>query len=315
MPWRNAWPLNAAEPSMQLETGIDPLIERVKKLAIWFGSVDPEPLLGGITNKNFLVRDRGHRYVVRTGGDILVHGIVRASELAATRAAHAAGIGPAVVHAEPGVMVISFIEGRTFTPDDVRNPANLPRLVDLIRRCHREIVLHLRGPAPMFWPFHVVRDYGHTLREGGSRHVGLLPDLLARADDLEAAVGAIDVVFGHNDLLAANILDDGEKLWLLDWEYAGFNSPLFDLGGLASNSEMPADLTDALVSSYFGRPVDAALRRQAAAMTAASLLRETLWAMVSEIHSSVDFDYAAYTAENLSRFETSYGHYKKLETP
>lgn len=300
---------------MQLETGIDPLIERVKKLAIWFGSVDPEPLLGGITNKNFLVRDRGHRYVVRTGGDILVHGIVRASELAATRAAHAAGIGPAVVHAEPGVMVISFIEGRTFTPDDVRNPANLPRLVDLIRRCHREIVLHLRGPAPMFWPFHVVRDYGHTLREGGSRHVGLLPDLLARADDLEAAVGAIDVVFGHNDLLAANILDDGEKLWLLDWEYAGFNSPLFDLGGLASNSEMPADLTDALVSSYFGRPVDAALRRQAAAMTAASLLRETLWAMVSEIHSSVDFDYAAYTAENLSRFETSYGHYKKLETP
>lgn len=300
---------------MQLDAGTDPLIERVRKLGIWFGSVDPEPLLGGITNKNFLVRDRGHRYVVRTGGDILVHGIVRASELAATRAAHAAGIGPAVVHAEPGVMVISFIEGRTFTPDDVRNPANLPRLVDLIRRCHREIVLHLRGPAPMFWPFHVVRDYGHTLREGGSRHVGLLPDLLARADDLEAAVGAIDVVFGHNDLLAANILDDGEKLWLLDWEYAGFNSPLFDLGGLASNSEMPADLTDALVSSYFGRPVDAALRRQAAAMTAASLLRETLWAMVSEIHSSVDFDYAAYTAENLSRFETSYGHYKKLETP
>jgi thiamine kinase-like enzyme len=300
---------------MQLDAGTDPLIERVRKLGIWFGSVDPEPLLGGITNKNFLVRDRGHRYVVRTGGDILVHGIVRASELAATRAAHAAGIGPAVVHAEPGVMVISFIEGRTFTPDDVRNPANLPRLVDLIRRCHREIVFYLRGPAPMFWPFHVVRDYGHTLREGGSRHVGLLPDLLARADDLEAAVGAIDVVFGHNDLLAANILDDGEKLWLLDWEYAGFNSPLFDLGGLASNSEMPADLTDALVSSYFGRPVDAALRRQAAAMTAASLLRETLWAMVSEIHSSVDFDYAAYTAENLSRFETSYGHYKKLETP
>lgn len=300
---------------MQREAGADPLIERVKKLGIWFGSVDPEPLLGGITNKNFLVRDRGQRYVVRTGGDILPHGIVRASELAATRAAHAAGIGPAVVHAEPGVMVISFIEGRTFKPDDVRNPANLPRLVDLIRRCHHDIMLHLRGPAPMFWPFHVVRDYGHTLRERGSRHAALLPDLLARADDLEAAVGAIDVVFGHNDLLAANILDDGEKLWLLDWEYAGFNSPLFDLGGLASNSEMPPDLTDALLSSYFGRPIDAVLRRQAAAMTAASLLRETLWAMVSEIHSTVDFDYAAYTAENLSRFETSYSHYKKLETP
>jgi len=300
---------------MPFEVIDDPLIVRVSKLDIWFGTVDPEPLLGGITNKNFVVRDRGRRYVVRTGGDILAHGVVRANELAATRAAHAAGISPAVIHAEPGIMVIEFIEGRTFQPEDVRNPANLERLVDLIRRCHRDVALHLRGPAPMFWPFHVIRDYGHTLREGGSPHAGLLPDLLTRAERLEKAVGQIDVVFGHNDLLAANILDDGARLWLLDWEYAGFNSPLFDLGGLASNSEMPADLSEALLASYFGRPIDALLRRQAAAMTAASLLRETLWAMVSEIHSSVDFDYAAYTAENLARFETSYNHYETLESP
>jgi len=299
---------------MQGEARADPLIERVRKLDIWFGTVDPEPLLGGITNKNFVVRDRGRRCVVRTGGDIPVHGVVRTSELAATRAAHAAGIGPAVLHAEPGVMVIAFIEGRTLTPEDVRNPANLPRLVDLIRCCHRDIMLHLRGPAPMFWPFHVIRDYGHTLRDGQSRHTAILPDLLARAERLEAAVGPIDVVFGHNDLLAANILDDGQRLWLLDWEYAGFNSPLFDLGGLTSNSELPADLAEALISAYFGRPVDAQLRRQAAAMTAASLLRETLWAMVSEIFSTVDFDYAAYTAENLSRFETSYSRYLSLES-
>jgi thiamine kinase-like enzyme len=300
---------------MQLDAHADPLVERVRKLGIWFGSVDPEPLLGGITNKNFLVRDRGRRFVVRTGGDIPVHGVVRANELAATRAAHAAGIGPEVIHSEPGLMVISFIEGRTFTPEDVRNPANLPRLVDLIRRCHRDVALNLRGPAPMFWPFHVIRDYGHTLREGKSRHEPILADLLARSAELEQAVGKIDVVFGHNDLLAANILDDGGKLWLLDWEYAGFNSPLFDLGGLASNSELPADLAETLISSYFGRPVDAALRRQAAAMTSASLLRETLWAMVSEIHSAVDFDYAAYTAENLARFEASFQHYKTLESP
>lgn len=298
---------------MQLDPETDPLVRRVAALEIWFGSVDPEPLLGGITNKNFVVRDRGRKYVVRTGGDILVHGVVRANELAATRAAHAAGISPAVLHAEPGIMVIDFIDGRTFMPDDVRNPSNFDRLVDLIRRCHRDVALHLRGPAPMFWPFHVVRDYGHTLREGGSRHLSMLPDLLARAERLEAAVGPIDVVFGHNDLLAANILDDGKRLWLLDWEYAGFNSPLFDLGGLASNSEMPAEMAEALVSAYFGKPVDDSLRRKAAAMTAASLLRETLWAMVSEIHSTVDFDYAAYTAENLARFEAAYTRFLAME--
>lgn len=286
---------------------------RVVALAIWSGRVDPRPLAGGITNQNFAVEDRGRRYVVRVGEDILVHGVVRANELAASRAAHLAGLSPAVVHAEPGILVLDFIEGRTFKPEDVRNPANLERLVDMVRRCHRNIPQYLRGPAAMFWVFHVVRDYGHTLSEGGSRHVPLLPDLLARAARLEAAVGPIDVVFGHNDLLAANFIDDGTRLWLVDWDYAGFNSPLFDLGGLASNSELPTEQAERALSLYFERPVDDQLRRRAAAMTAASLLRETMWSMVSEIHSIVDFDYSAYTAENLRRFESAYATFLTMD--
>jgi thiamine kinase-like enzyme len=282
---------------------------RVAELAIWFGRVEPLPLAGGITNQNFTVEDRGRRYVVRVGSDIPVHGVVRANELAASRAAHLAGLSPGVVHAEPGILVLDFIEGRTFTPEDVRNPANLERLIDMVRRCHRDIPQYLRGPGAMFWVFHVVRDYAHTLREGDSRHSTLLPDLLARAGRLEAAVVPIDVVFGHNDLLAANFIDDGRRLWLVDWEYAGFNSPLFDLGGLVSNSELSPEQEERVLSLYFNAPVDDELRRRAAAMSAASLLRETMWSMVSEIHSTVDFDYVAYTAENLRRFETAYAAY------
>jgi thiamine kinase-like enzyme len=286
---------------------------RVAELAIWFGRVDPLPLTGGITNQNFTVEDRGRRYVVRVGNDILVHGVVRANELAASRAAHLAGLSPGVVHAEPGILVLDFVEGRTFAPEDVRNPANLERLVDMVRRCHRDIPQYLRGPGAMFWVFHVVRDYAHTLREANSRHAPLLPDLLARVARLEAAVGPIEVVFGHNDLLAANFIDDGQRLWLVDWEYAGFNSPLFDLGGLASNSEFSPAQAEQALGLYFGRPVDYDLRRRAAAMTAASLLRETMWSMVSEIHSTVDFDYTAYTAENLRRFEAAYATFQKMD--
>jgi thiamine kinase-like enzyme len=288
---------------------------RVAELEIWFGRVEPVPLAGGITNQNFAVEDRGRRYVVRVGSDIPVHGVVRATELAASRAAHLAGLSPAVVHAEPGILVLDFIEGRTLTAEDVRDPANLERLIDMVRRCHRDVPRHLRGPAAMFWVFHVVRDYGHTLREGKSFHLSMLPDLLARADRLEAAVGPIEVVFGHNDLLAANFIDDGKRLWLVDWEYAGFNSPLFDLGGLASNSEFSREQAERALALYFGKPVDDDLRRRAAAMTAASLLRETMWSMVSEIHSTVDFDYAAYTAENLRRFEAAYAAFDAMENP
>jgi thiamine kinase-like enzyme len=165
----------------------------------------------------------------------------------------------------------------------------------------------------MFWVFHVVRDYAHTLSDGNSRHLAMLPDLLLRAARLDAAVGPIDVVFGHNDLLAANFIDDGRRLWLVDWEYAGFNSPLFDLGGLASNSELFPDQAEQALSLYFGKPVDDELRRRAAAMSAASLLRETMWSMVSEIHSTVDFDYTAYTVENLRRFESAYAAYLTMD--
>jgi thiamine kinase-like enzyme len=286
---------------------------RVAALAIWSQRVDPVPLAGGITNQNFKVEDLGRRYVVRVGDDILVHGVVRATELAASRAAYLAGLSPAVVHAEPGILVLDFIEGRTFTAEDVRNPANLERLVDMVRRCHRDIPQHLRGPAAMFWVFHVVRDYAHTLNEGNSPHVAILPDILVRAARLEEAVGPIEVVFGHNDLLAANFIDDGQRLWLLDWEYAGFNSPLFDLGGLVSNSELSPEQEEQILSLYFDALVDDGLRCRAAAMKAASLLRETMWSMVSEIYSSVDFDYAAYTAENLKRFEDAYAKFLAMD--
>jgi thiamine kinase-like enzyme len=300
-------------PRVSLDVTREHSAARVAALAIWLGRVDPVPLAGGITNQNFTVEDRGRRYVVRVGNDILVHGVVRANELAASQAAHLAGLSPRVVHAEPGVLVLDFIEGRTFTPEDVRNPANLERLVDMVRRCHHDIPQHLRGPAAMFWVFHVVRDYAHTLREANSRHAPLLPDLLARTARLETAIGPIEVVFGHNDLLAANFIDDGHRLWLLDWEYAGFNSPLFDLGGLASNSELSPEQSEQVLSLYFDKYVDDQLRRRAAAMTVASLLRETMWSMVSEIHSTVDFDYAAYTAENLRRFEAAYTAFTTMD--
>jgi thiamine kinase-like enzyme len=288
--------MSLARPSLDART-------RAATLALWSGPVEPEPLGGGITNTNFIVTDRGRRYVVRIGDDIAIHLISRANELAASRAAEAAGLSPEVVHAEPGVLVLAFIEGRTFTPQDVRDPLNHPALIDLMRRCHRDIPRHFRGPAAMFWVFHVVRDYGHTLRQGKSRHLPLLPRLLAESERLEAAVGPVEIVFGHNDLLAANFLDDGRRLWLVDWDYAGFNSPLFDLGGLASNSALDEAARERLLELYFEQPVTDELRRRAAAMMAASLLRETMWSMVSEIHSRLAFDYAAYTAENLARFE------------
>ena len=275
-------------------------------LACWRGAVVPIPLGGGISNHNFLVEDRGARFFVRIAEDCEVHNVLRRFELAASRAAHAAGISPEMVHAEPGAMVFRYVEGRTLVPEDVRDPAMLARIVPLVRVCHCELPRHFRGPAPIFWVFQVLRDYAARLVEDEHRLARELPRYVAVADRLMAAVGPVEIAFGHNDLLAANLIDDGERLWLVDWEYAGFNSPLFDLGGLASNNELVPELEGRLLELYFGAPASEDLRRRYQAMKCASLLREAMWSMVSEVHLTVDFDYEAYTAENLARFEKAY---------
>jgi thiamine kinase-like enzyme len=287
-------------------TAIADPIARAAGLACWSGPVAPEPLTGGITNKNYLVRDRRERFVVRIGDDIPVHQVMRFNELAASRAAAAVGLSPQVVHSEPGALVFRFIEGKTLAAEDVRPRPMLARILPLIRRCHREMPQHLRGPALIFWVFHIVRDYAATLHEGRSRWIPELPRLLRAAAGLEAAIGPIDVVYGHNDLLPANFIDDGTRLWLIDWDYAGFNSPLFDLGNLCSNNEVAPEDEAWLLEAYFECPLDDGLRRRYQTMKCASLLREAMWGMVSEIHSTLDFDYRAYASDYLARFERAF---------
>ncbi|HEY0291692.1 MAG TPA: phosphotransferase, partial [Hansschlegelia sp.] len=152
----------------------------------------------------------------------------------------------------------------------------------------------------------------HTLREGGHRLAGDLPWLATAAERLERAAGPVELVFAHNDLLPGNFIDDGSRLWLIDWDYAGFNTPLFDLGNLASNNEFGDAERDEMLALYFGRPPDDALRLRVQAMAVASLLREALWSMVSELHSTIDFDYRAYTAENLARFERALTQFEEM---
>ncbi len=284
-------------------------LDRILALPIWQGKVRAQPLDGGITNVNFRVQDDLRRAVVRVGADIPVHQVMRFNELAASRAAFAAGVSPEVLYHAPGVLVIEYIDGRTLAANDIAQDAMLEQAVPLIARAHREIPRHLRGPALVFWVFHVIRDYAGSLRDGGSAYAAQLPGLLAEAEKLETAVGQIDLVFGHNDLLPANFLHDGSRLWLIDWDYAGFNSPLFDLGGLAANNGLSEGQEARMLSAYFDRMPDAGQWRRYRAMKAASALREAVWSMVSELHSDLDFDYAAYTAANLATYRRAYSNF------
>lgn len=282
---------------------------RILALPIWSGTPAIAALHGGLSNESYDVRDGAGRFVVRFNRDFAFHHVFRDRELMVARAANAAGFGPEVVYAEPGIVVSRFIEGRTFAEADVR--ANVEQVAHLVRAFHERMPRFVSGPAYMFWPFHMVRDYARMLWGTSNPLVARLPELLEVAETLEAAQTPLPIIFGHNDFLPGNLIDDGSKIWIIDYEYAGFSTGMFDLAGLASNASFSAEESERLLAAYFGAPPDPALLRSHAAMMCASLLREGLWALVSEIHlSAPGADYGAYAEQNFARFDAALAHYR-----
>jgi hypothetical protein len=114
-----------------------PAEDRVRGLPCWRGSIEVVPLKGGVSNASFTVKDLTGKFVARVGEDYPFHHVFREAEVIASRAAFEAGLSPEVVYTEPGIMVVRFIEARTYAEADVRTNADV--CVDIVKRCHREM--------------------------------------------------------------------------------------------------------------------------------------------------------------------------------
>ena len=276
----------------------------IQSIPIWNNEISIKTLDGGITNENFLVEEHNKKYVVRLGNDIPEHLVSRSNELIVSKAASNAGISPKVIYHSHGILVLDYIKSITLSSEGVRK--NIKSIIPLIKKIHHEIPKNLYGQSIIFWVFHVIRNYVKFLNDNKSLHIKILSDLISKSESLEKNSSPYEIVFGHNDLLPANFLDDGSKIWIIDWEYAGFNTPLFDLGGLSSNNDFSYKEEIYLLENYFENKINDKLLLQYNSLKCASLLRETMWSMVSELTSKIDFNYAEYTEENLSKFNQAF---------
>ena len=272
---------------------------------MWPGQdVQVEVLSGGITNQNLKVDVGGESFVLRVAGkntDLL--GIDREAELAATEAAAAAGIGPEVVGfvLPEGWLVTRFVEGVTPPMERMREPAMLRRVADALYAFHA-------GPAvpATFDSFRVVETYRQTTLERG----GAVPDAYDWAHEIagriEARRSADAHVPCHNDLLNANFLFDGERLRIVDWEYAGMGDRFFDLANFSINHELDEAASATLLEAYFGdvRERDA---QALDLMRFMSDFREAMWGVVQSAVSELDFDFVAYASEHFERLRRTAG--------
>jgi thiamine kinase-like enzyme len=260
---------------------------------------EPAPLDGGITNRNYRLRLGGEDLVLRIcdrGAEVL--GIDRITEEIASRRAAAEKIAPPVVAflSDVPALVTRWLPGGDLTPEEVRSPEVLRQITRLLHRLHSCPAL-----PTSFDVFRLVerqRDLAAALPESYER-------IQALAGRIEAALTGPEHehVPCHNDLLTANFVRDGNRVCIVDWEYAGMNDRYFDLGNLSVNNGFGPDEDRALLELYFGEP--ATERRSAALglMRLVSDMREAMWGAVQQGRSTLDFDYAAYANEHFERLE------------
>jgi thiamine kinase-like enzyme len=278
-----------------------PIDEVIAAMPAWRGRrVDATPIAAGLTNTNFRVDVDGRPYFVRIPGpgtDLLA--IDRDNEALNTRAAAIAGAGPAVIEslADPPALVLAWLPGRTMSIAAFRDPGMPERLAEVLRRLHA---------GPRFRDdFDMVRLAARYLAVVDERRIAIpagyreaLPnvDRIGRA----LAVHPPATVPCHNDLLAENYLDDGERLWIVDYEYSGNNDPTFELGNTAQELAFDDDRQEALAAAYFGS-IDAGLLARMRLQMIMSDVGWTLWAAIQARISPIDFDFWGWARERWDR--------------
>ena len=270
---------------------------------IWPGEeARVEVLGGGITNHNFKVEVAGGAYVLRiAGADTALLGIDRAVEHDAALAAAAVGVGPEVVaFVEPeGCLVTRFIEGSIVPHERMREPEWIRRAAHALRAVHRGPSLPAR-----FISFRVVEDYRTTAFTHGAEVPASYAWARQMARRVERARGAFAERPCHNDLLNANFIDDGGRLRIVDWEYAGMGDVFFDLANFAVNHEFDRDARQGLLEAYFGT-VEPEAERALELMLFMSDFREAMWGVVQGAVSKLEFDFRSYATEHFERMEVT----------
>jgi thiamine kinase-like enzyme len=293
-------------PSAVTEHEVDAAIARIECLSGFPRTVTP--LGGGLTNFNFKVVTPGQTAVVRISSkDSSLLSIDREVEYQNSTFAAAGGAAPAVLDYLPGdgVLVIDFVDGRTLVAEDLQDSRTLERIAAACR------VLH-SGPrfVNTFDMFALQRVYLQLVMDRGFRLPQGYLELLPEASRIAAALEARDIgtVPCNNDLLAGNFIDDGERLWLIDYEYSGNNDACFELGNICSEAHLSNDQLEHLVNAYFQMP----LRHKIARARLLALMSNygwTLWASIQAAVSMTDFDFWAWGLEKYERalavFESS----------
>ena len=259
----------------------------------------PQPLEGGITNRNYRVRLGGTDYILRLPGrDTELLGIDREAERAATAAAAEIGLGAEYVAFLPDerCLVTRFIDGRPARADELRS-ARLPQVARALR------AVHAGPPLPVsFSPFRIVEDYRALALARGAAIPAEHELACQVAREVEPLMRGPehDPVPCHNDLLPANFLLERERVRIIDWEYAGMGDRYFDLANLSVNNGFDEADDARLVAEYFGEPSARRLPRLRL-MRLMSDFREAMWGVLQSVVSTLDFDFGAYAQQHFER--------------
>ncbi|MFN8388016.1 MAG: choline/ethanolamine kinase family protein [Anaerolineales bacterium] len=283
---------------------IKTILQRIPQLAS-AENIEITELTGGITNKNYKITANGESFVLRMGGNETKYlGIDRAVEYECSRLASQIGVAPDPVAflAPEGFILARFISGKGMSADEIGTEENIKRVLESMKAYHA-----LQKFPGFFSPFRVAEEYRKTAESFNVQLPAKMDWYLEKSNEIEKAMYSrqpLTLRPCHNDLLNGNFIDDGTRIRILDWEYAGMGDIFFDLGNFAVQHEFTVEQDAILLKTYFGNPTDSQYAHLKL-MKIMSDLREAMWAQVQRGVSQLDFDYKGYGQKYFERFETN----------
>jgi thiamine kinase-like enzyme len=285
---------------------------KLQALPFFDGDIHLKFIEGFMTNDCYIVSDDSNRYVVKIGGDKEHYGVVRSHEIEASKAGYKAGIPPKVFYFDDRILVFQYIRSNHLIPEKIKEKKTLKKIIHLMKIVHKEIVNYLGGQNLSNDVFQMINKKIYHLKEKNSPYIDKINNFIKDCEIFEKEFESYEKIFTHNDFFYKNILDDDKKLWLIDWEFSGFNPSYFDLANLSKNNQLSEDDDNFILEEYYGDSITSDSKYKFHTLKCASLLNEVLWSMIAEIFSKKVFDYVSYTAKMLEKYDRQYDYYKSL---
>lgn len=281
------------------------LLKNLKEIICKCMNIQPNEIhsitpIGGMTNNNFKVSVKDKFYVLRVPGNGTGEMISRQDEIKNAVYANKIGVDAKLIYfnEDTGIKISKFIENaETLSPDAAKKQQNMKMVCKLLRTLHNS----KENMNNNFNIYEKIEKYEKLSKEANGLFYDDYYQIKNKVYSLKNIMSKLDVLYMpcHNDTIAENFIKSGEeKMYLIDWEYAGMNDPMWDLAAYSLENNFNDDEEELFLKIYFNGKVEEKYKKR---ILINKIYQDFLWSIWTNIKEARGDDFGSYGIDRYNR--------------